>query len=236
MHAGDGNIHVNIPVFSNDREMMIRAAETADVVMAKAVELGGAVSGEHGIGFTKFKYLDKGRIDALTRYRQTVDPDGIMNPGKLSDRRASQLVFAPSFNLLELEASILRHAELEALAEQISGCVRCGRCKTPCCVFHPQENLFYHPRNKNLAVVALIEAILYETQRFRSTGFNALQYLNQVPTTAPSVTNVSRPVRWTSIREPSPCWKDKFSPPAVTVKPHRPPVWPWRFSTAGPGW
>ena len=86
----------------------------------------------------------------------------------------------PSFNLLELEASILRHAELEALAEQISGCVRCGRCKTPCCVFHPQENLFYHPRNKNLAVVALIEAILYQTQRFRSTGFDALKYLGQV--------------------------------------------------------
>ncbi|BBO84168.1 oxidoreductase [Desulfosarcina ovata subsp. sediminis] len=180
MHAGDGNIHVNIPVFANDREMMIRAAETADAVMAKAIELNGVVSGEHGIGFTKFKYLDESRIDALADYRRQVDPDGIMNPGKLSDPRAPQLVFAPSFNLLELEASILRHAELERLAEMISGCVRCGRCKTPCCVFHPQENLFFHPRNKNLAVVALIEAILWETQRFRSTGFNALKYLGQV--------------------------------------------------------
>ena len=180
MHAGDGNIHVNIPVFSNDREMMIRAAETADAVMAKAVDLGGAVSGEHGIGFTKFNYLEKSRIEDLSRYRRQVDPEAIMNPGKLSDPRAAQLVYAPSFNLLELEASILRHGELEALAEQISGCVRCGRCKTPCCVFHPKENLFYHPRNKNLAVVALIEAILYETQRFRPTGFNALKYLGQV--------------------------------------------------------
>ncbi len=180
MHAGDGNIHVNIPVFSNDREMMIRAAETADMVMAKAVELDGVVSGEHGIGFTKFKYLDQDRIDALDRYRKTVDPEGVMNPGKLSDRRASALVFAPSFNLLGLEASILRHARLENLAEQISGCVRCGRCKTPCGMFHPEENLFYHPRNKNLAVVALIEALLYETQRFRSTGFNVLKHLNQV--------------------------------------------------------
>ncbi len=180
MHAGDGNIHVNIPVFSNDREMMIRAAETADAVMARAIDLGGAVSGEHGIGFTKFRYLEKQRVDALNDYRRQADPEGIMNPGKLSDPRAPQLAFAPSFNLLELEAGILRHAELEALAEQISGCVRCGRCKTPCGVFHPQENLFYHPRNKNLAVVALIEAILYQTQRFRSTRFNALKYLAQV--------------------------------------------------------
>jgi FAD/FMN-containing dehydrogenase/Fe-S oxidoreductase len=180
MHAGDGNIHVNIPVFPNDREMMIRAAETADAVMAKAVALGGVVSGEHGIGFTKFKYLEKHRIEALTQYRRQVDPDGIMNPGKLSDPRAAQLVFAPSFNLLELEANILRYAELESLSELISGCVRCGRCKTPCCVYHPRENLFYHPRNKNLAIEALIEAILFETQRFRSTGFNALKYLGQV--------------------------------------------------------
>lgn len=180
MHAGDGNIHVNIPVFANDREMMIRSAETADAVMARAVELGGVVSGEHGIGFTKFKYLDRQRIADLNDYRRRVDPDGIMNPGKLSDLRPTQLVFAPSFNLLELEANILRHADLEALVEQISGCVRCGRCKTPCCVFHPAENLFYHPRNKNLAVVALIEAILYDTQRLRATGFNALKYLGAV--------------------------------------------------------
>ncbi|HSO18071.1 MAG TPA: FAD-binding and (Fe-S)-binding domain-containing protein, partial [Desulfosarcina sp.] len=180
MHAGDGNIHVNIPVFANDREMMIRAAETADAVMAEAVALGGAVSGEHGIGFTKFKYLDRRRIDDLDRYRLQVDPHAVMNPGKLSDARASALVFAPSFNLLDLEAGILRYGQLEALAERISGCVRCGRCKTPCCVFHPGKNLFHHPRNKNLAVVALIEATLYDTQRFRSTGFNALKYLGEI--------------------------------------------------------
>jgi FAD/FMN-containing dehydrogenase len=95
MHAGDGNIHVNIPVFANDREMMIRAAETADTVMARAVALGGAVSGEHGIGFTKFKYLAEDRVEALNRYRRRVDPDGIMNPGKLCDPRAAQLVFRP---------------------------------------------------------------------------------------------------------------------------------------------
>ena len=180
MHAGDGNIHVNIPVFANDRDMMIRAAETADAVMAKAIELDGVVSGEHGIGFTKFKYLDDARITDLNDYRRRVDPQGVMNPGKLADARLAGLVFAPSFNLLELEANILRYADLEALATKISGCVRCGRCKTPCCVFHPAENLFYHPRNKNLAVEALIEAILYEAQRQRTTGFDALKYLGQV--------------------------------------------------------
>ena len=62
MHAGDGNIHVNIPVFSNDREMMKRAEKTAEDVMTKAVELGGVVSGEHGIGITKMKFLEENRL------------------------------------------------------------------------------------------------------------------------------------------------------------------------------
>ena len=85
MHAGDGNIHVNIPVFSNDREMMQRAEKTAEDIMTKAVELGGVVSGEHGIGITKMKFLEKSRLNELTAYRKDVDPGNIMNPGMLRD-------------------------------------------------------------------------------------------------------------------------------------------------------
>jgi len=49
MHAGDGNVHVNVPILSNDRPMMDEAGLVVDRVMAKVVELGGVVSGEHGI-------------------------------------------------------------------------------------------------------------------------------------------------------------------------------------------
>jgi FAD/FMN-containing dehydrogenase/Fe-S oxidoreductase len=180
MHAGDGNVHVNIPVFSNDRDMMNRAAETADAVMARAVELGGVVSGEHGIGFTKLKYLDSRKLKDLADYRKQVDPESIMNPGKLDDLEIPEKVFASSFNLLGLEARILRYGSLEILAEKISKCVRCGRCKPDCCVFSPAENLFFHPRNKNLAIVSLIEAMLYDAQRSHSTRFELLHYLEEI--------------------------------------------------------
>ncbi|MFZ1984824.1 MAG: DUF3683 domain-containing protein, partial [Desulfatitalea sp.] len=86
MHAGDGNVHVNIPVFSNDREMMLRAAEMADIIMEKAVDLEGVVSGEHGIGFTKIKHLDAEILADFKAYLQTADPDDLINPGKLTDR------------------------------------------------------------------------------------------------------------------------------------------------------
>jgi FAD/FMN-containing dehydrogenase/Fe-S oxidoreductase len=180
MHAGDGNVHVNIPVFSNDREMMARAAATADAMMGKAVEMGGVVSGEHGIGITKLKHIDAATLEALARYRAGVDPHGLMNPGKLSDLGVPDRVFTPSFNLLELEARILKHDSLEVLAGKIARCVRCGRCKPDCCVFIPGGNMFYHPRNKNLAVGSVIEALLYDAQRFRSTRFEFLRDLEEV--------------------------------------------------------
>jgi len=180
MHAGDGNVHVNIPVLSNDRQMMERANLTADRIMEKAVQLHGVVSGEHGIGVTKIKHLDPDRIEELETYRSKVDPDQLMNPGKLSDLTVIDNIFTTSFNLLEVEARILEYGALSDLALKISNCVRCGRCKPNCPVFYPAKNMFFHPRNKNLALISLIEALLYVSQRKQSTAFNVLKNIEQI--------------------------------------------------------
>ena len=180
MHAGDGNIHVNIPVFSNDREMMKRAEKTAEDIMAKAVELGGVVSGEHGIGITKMKFLEEARLDELRAYRREVDPQGIMNPGMLNDPAIIDKVFPPSFNLLELEAKILQYGSLAQLSSMISKCIRCGKCMPPCCVYHPGSNIFMHPRNKNMVIGSLIEALLYDMQRSHLPRFNQLKNLEEI--------------------------------------------------------
>ena len=180
MHAGDGNIHVNIPVFSNDRGMMKRAEKTAEDVMVKAVDLGGVVSGEHGIGITKMKFLDKARLDELRVYRKEIDPEGIMNPGMLNDPAIIDKVFTPSFNLLELEAKILQYGSLAQLSSMISKCVRCGKCMPVCCVYHPGSNLFFHPRNKNMVIGSLIEALLYDMQRSHLPRFNQLKNLEEI--------------------------------------------------------
>jgi FAD/FMN-containing dehydrogenase/Fe-S oxidoreductase len=180
MHAGDGNVHVNVPVLSNDRPMLDRADHVIDMVMEKVISLGGVVSGEHGIGVTKLKYMDRERIAELSAYRSEVDPDGIMNPGKLEDYDALNHIFTPSFNLLELEAHILKRGKLEALSKKVDYCIRCGKCKPDCCVYYPARGMFYHPRNKNLAIGSLIEALLYDAQRERSTDFELLQWLEEV--------------------------------------------------------
>ena len=180
MHAGDGNVHVNVPVLSNDRPMLERADHVIDKVMEKVISLGGVVSGEHGIGVTKLKYMDRERIRELSAYRREVDPDGIMNPGKLEDYDVLNHIFTPSFNLLELEAHILKRGKLEELSKKVDYCIRCGKCKPDCCVYYPARGMFYHPRNKNLAIGSLIEALLYDAQRERSTDFELLQWLEEV--------------------------------------------------------
>ncbi len=180
MHAGDGNVHCNIPVFSNDRTMMARAHAAADRVMREAVDLGGVVSGEHGMGVTKMRYLEPERVAALEAHRALYDRDGIMSPGALRDHDIMQKVFTPSFNLLGLEARILQHDQLAVLAGKIQSCVRCGKCKPDCCVNIPERAMYYNPRNKNLAIASVIEAILYDSQRSRSADFAQLGHLGEV--------------------------------------------------------
>jgi len=82
--------------------------------------------------------------------------------------------------LLNLEARILQHDQLEVLAKRIQTCVRCGKCKPDCCVFFPARGLFYHPRNKNLAIGAIIEALLYDAQRSHGARFDVLRHLQDV--------------------------------------------------------
>jgi glycolate oxidase len=88
-HAGDGNIHVNLMVNPDDRDEMARAAEAERELFEGVVALEGAISGEHGIGFSKAPFLDlelsRDAVALMRRLKQAFDPNGILNPGKLWD-------------------------------------------------------------------------------------------------------------------------------------------------------
>jgi len=86
-HAGDGNIHVNFMCERDKPETIQRARECVKETFALSVELGGSISGEHGIGYVKAAYLDMA-IDAPTLemmkgIKRVFDPNGILNPGKM---------------------------------------------------------------------------------------------------------------------------------------------------------
>ncbi|MBT7444294.1 MAG: DUF3683 domain-containing protein [Methylococcales bacterium] len=180
MHAGDGNVHTNIPVNSNDYNMMHAAELVVDEIMVLATGLGGVVSGEHGIGLTKIRYLDDDIKKHFAEYKTRVDPNGVFNRGKLMPGSGLDNAYTPSLRLLEQEALILEASDLGALNEEIKNCLRCGKCKPVCTTHVPQANLLYSPRNKILAAGLLIEAFLYEEQTRRGISLNHFAEMNDV--------------------------------------------------------
>ncbi|MBQ9537284.1 MAG: FAD-binding oxidoreductase [Desulfovibrionaceae bacterium] len=164
MHAGDGNCHVNIPVNSNDPEMLEHAEQTAARVMRHCQEIGGEVSGEHGIGITKIAFLAQDKMNALRAFKEQVDPRDVMNPAKLVFRELPVKPFTFSFNhlLRDIHESGLPDKEtLIGLLTKIQTCTRCGKCKQVCAMSYPERSMLYHPRNKNMVLGMLLEAVYY---------------------------------------------------------------------------
>lgn len=180
MHAGDGNVHTNIPVNSNDYEMLREAERIVDYLMTLAVQLGGKISGEHGIGMTKFAHLDPVEVDRFVRYKQQVDPYHRFNKGKLLPvgmffaEPVMERAYTPSLRLVQQEAIILEESAMGGLNDAIRHCLRCGKCKEVCTTHVPEGGLFYSPRNKILALGLAIEAYLYEEQTRRGLSVQNL--------------------------------------------------------------
>ncbi len=86
-HAGDGNIHVNFVVDRDDPEQIARARQCVAETFQLSVDLGGTISGEHGIGYVKSPYLsyalDAPTIEIMKSIKKVFDPNGILNPGKM---------------------------------------------------------------------------------------------------------------------------------------------------------
>jgi len=86
-HAGDGNLHPTILCDKRDHAEFERVEKGIDMIFDRALALGGTLSGEHGIGMAKSKYLEmetsKATIEYAHRMKSVLDPKGILNPGKI---------------------------------------------------------------------------------------------------------------------------------------------------------
>ena len=192
MHAGDGNVHTNLPVNSDDYEMLQAAHGAVKRIMALARSLGGVISGEHGIGITKLEFLTDEELQPFTDYKAKVDPEGRFNKGKLL--RNSELLaqegrapssdltnaYTPSFGLMGHESLIMQQSDIGAIADSVKDCLRCGKCKPVCATHVPRANLLYSPRNKILATSLLVEAFLYEEQTRRGVSIKHWQEFEDV--------------------------------------------------------
>jgi len=170
MHAGDGNVHTNIPVNSDNYAMLQRANAAVARIMQVARDLDGVISGEHGIGITKLEFLTDDETASFRQYKRTVDPDGRFNKGKLLPGADLRNAYTPSFGLMGHESLIMQQSDIKGISDAIKDCLRCGKCKPVCSTHVPGANLLYSPRNKILATSLLIEAFLYEEQTRRGVS------------------------------------------------------------------
>src|SRR3989344_1470525 len=150
MHAGDGNVHTNIPVNSDDYEMLQTAHEAVARIMVLARSLDGVISGEHGIGITKLEFLTDEELRPFAEYKRKVDPEGRFNKGKLlrnqelpvldgqalGAKSASNAAlmhadltnaYTPSFGLMGHESLIMQQSDIGAIADSVKDCLRCGK-------------------------------------------------------------------------------------------------------------
>ena len=184
MHAGDGNVHTNLPVNSDDYEMLHTAHEAVARIMALARSLDGVISGEHGIGITKLNFMTDAELQPFADYKQRVDPEGRFNKGKLLRNAALPAdltnAYTPSFGLMGHESLIMQQSDIGAIADSVKDCLRCGKCKPVCATHVPRANLLYSPRNKILATSLLVEAFLYEEQTRRGISIKHWQEFEDV--------------------------------------------------------
>jgi glycolate oxidase subunit GlcD len=126
-HAGDGNLHPLIPFDPSDQDMARRVHQAGDEIMSICVSKGGTISGEHGIGIEKRKYMPlmytADELTAMHEIKEIFDPHEILNPGKIfpegfrpsAPQPAKELsnplppVFAPQTE--EDAAEVLRRAQ-----------------------------------------------------------------------------------------------------------------------------
>ncbi|ACR30149.1 DUF3683 domain-containing protein [Burkholderia glumae] len=180
MHAGDGNVHTNIPVNSDNYEMLQDAHVAVARIMRIARSLDGVISGEHGIGITKLEFLTEEELREFREYKHRVDPHGRFNQGKLMEGADLRNAYTPSFGLMGYESLIMQQSDIGAIAESVKDCLRCGKCKPVCATHVPRANLLYSPRNKILATSLLVEAFLYEEQTRRGVSIQHWDEFNDV--------------------------------------------------------
>jgi len=86
-HAGDGNIHVNVMVDGSNEEEVKRGYQAVEEIFKLVVEMGGTLSGEHGIGLSKAPFMkiafSETELNLFKRIKVAFDPNGILNPGKM---------------------------------------------------------------------------------------------------------------------------------------------------------
>lgn len=155
----DGNVHTNIPVNSDDAEMLQTVYRSVERIMKIARSLGGVISGEHGIGITKLEFSP---MKICNRFGTTKPsrPQAHLQPPQTDERFGLTQRLHAVFRAVGRGIADYGKSDLGTIADSVKDCLRCGKCKPVCSTHVPRANLLYSPRNKILGVGLLTDTLL----------------------------------------------------------------------------
>jgi glycolate oxidase len=114
-HAGDGNLHPLIMYDANDPDSSVRAERFGSAILALCVEVGGTVTGEHGVGVEKIHQMclqfDRATLDAFVAIKRAFDPPQLLNPGKVVPSKSR----CAEFGRMHVHGGALRFPDLPRL-------------------------------------------------------------------------------------------------------------------------
>lgn len=172
-HAGDGNLHPTILTDERNLEEMKRVEGAVAEIFQAALDLDGTISGEHGIGIAKARFL-QGQIGKVSlalhqKIKQHLDPANILNPGKIVSDEHTR-VFEKSPQIKDL-----RNLEiLKTATSDIYNCMKCGYCHEICPVYDELHKESVTSRGKIRLARAVLEGDLTETHYYQNLMLNCL--------------------------------------------------------------
>ena len=134
-HIGDGNLHATFIMDVRNPEMWATVKEIALEFIDLTLEQGGTLSAEHGLGMAKSPYIGQelgGAVEVMKKVKRALDPDNILNPGKLVfDQAITDIMEKSAFDALTGDPDRVRSFG-EMVDTEILACIQCGFCQAGC--------------------------------------------------------------------------------------------------------
>lgn len=162
-HIGDGNVHTTFVTDMRSREEWERLRPAADELAELAIEMGGTITAEHGTGLARNPYIEKQlgpALDVMRSIKKALDPNGILNPGKMGLEKKKYDIF----DYFAFK-SFLEHPEgVNSFGEEIDNellaCIYCGFCRLGCPTFSVTHRESRNARGRNALAFNLLNGTI----------------------------------------------------------------------------
>ena len=153
-HVGDGNVHTTFVSDMRSRDDWNRLKPAVEELVDTALHMNGTLSAEHGTGLTRVPHIERQlgpAIDVMRRVKQALDPDNILNPGKMglepTGKKADIYDYFAFQALLELPEGVRSFGK--EVDDELLACIHCGFCRLGCPTFSVTQRESRNARGRN---------------------------------------------------------------------------------------